>query len=55
MYEQAGVGDLVDVFAGDFQTVDCFRSGADFDGGHAGGCAQRRFQFFADSQLPGGN
>ena len=51
MYQQAGVGDLVNMLASDFQAVDCFWSGADFDGADADYLTERRTQSFTRLQF----
>jgi len=53
MHQQAGVGDAVDVFAGDFQIINRFGASPDFDGGDADDLTKRRAQSFAGLQLFG--
>ncbi|WP_417395974.1 hypothetical protein [Gimesia chilikensis] len=44
MDQQAGIGNAVDVLTGDFQAVDCFWSGADFDEADVDYLTHRRTQ-----------
>ena len=54
MDQQAGIGNAVDVFAGNFQIVNRLRSGADFDRGDSDCLTKRRTQSFTGLQLLNG-